>query len=170
MTRNALILPLLAALAFPAAAQDLSRVQAAEQALREAWLATPLALREVVMVTDVQGYGVYTPRADAVYAPVDSIVIYAAPVGYHWQAVDGGWRFGLEADLAVLSQQGEVLLDLPDFGRAEMQSRVQNTEYHMVITLNLTGAPEGEYVLALVLTDIVSGASMQTTLPFQIAP
>jgi hypothetical protein len=170
MTRTAMILPLIAVLAHPAAAQDLSRVQAAEQALRDVWLATPLALRDVALVTDVQGYGVYTPRADAVFASADTIVVYAAPVGYRWQAVDGGWRFGLEADLAVLSPQGETLLDLPDFGRAEMLSRVQNTEYHMVITLNLTSAPAGDYLLSLQLTDIVGGDSVQATIPFQIAP
>lgn len=170
MSRLALILPALALLTHPAPAQDLAALERAEQALRAVWDATPLTLRDVALVTDVEGYGVYTPRPDAVFGPVDTIRVYVAPAGYGWAAVDGGWQFGLSVDLAILSPEGEVLLDMPAFGRSQIVSLYQNTEYHMVITVNLTSAPPGDYLLAVRLTDIVSAERADATVPFQITP
>lgn len=168
MTRLPLILSVLALLAPPAVAQDLTALERAESALREAWTQLPLTLRDVAFVTAVEGYGVYTPRPDAVFRSADVLGIYAEPLGYDWQAVGDEWRFGFEVDLALLTPAGDVVLQVPAFATSEILSRVRNTEFHMLVTVNLTNAPAGDYLLGLRFVDIISRQAVETRLPFQV--
>jgi len=168
VTRLPLILSVLALLGQPAVAQDLAALERAESALRDAWTQLPLTLRDVAFVTAVEGYGVYTPRPDAVFRSADVLGVYAEPLGYDWQASGDEWRFGLEVDLVLLSSVGDVILEVPAFATSEISSRVRNTEFHMLVTVNLTNAPVGEYLLGLRFVDIISRQAVETRLPFEV--
>ena len=54
------------------------------------------------------------------------------------------------------------------FGRFDFKSHVPNTEYMANLTLNVSGAPAGDYVLELTVNDEFSGNSAKVRMPFSI--
>ncbi|SFZ84276.1 hypothetical protein SAMN02983003_1920 [Devosia enhydra] len=154
----------------PVQAQSLEAIAAAEEAVYAAWEATPLTFREALFVASEDAeFGDYEARPDAVFAPGEPIIVYAEPVGFGWLAEGDGYRFGFDIDLEILSPEGTVLLEQPDFLQVVQQSRVRVRDFLIVMTLDLSGAEPGNYQLRYRARDIASDKAAPITLDFSVA-
>lgn len=157
--------------AAPALAQDLTAYEQAEQALIAVWDQMPLNFRTATFVSgEAEGYGLFTERETAVFAPNEPIVVYAEPMGYGWQVNDDGtYSFGLVVDIVLRDGAGAVVGSQENFQRYTVTSRAQNREFFITLTLNLTGAPAGDYSVEYIVHDIASDEQATIALPFSIA-
>jgi hypothetical protein len=151
-------------------AQDLQAIETAEAALVEVWNATPLQYRRAVFVSEPpRGFGVFAERADAIFRQGEPIVVYAEPVGYGWRDNgDGTYSFGLNVDLLLKTADGTTIVEQADFQRVELTSRVRNREFMLTLTLEIGGAPPGDYVVEYRTRDIASDKAGTISLPFSI--
>src|SRR5690606_22789623 len=103
---------------------------AVEVALWHAWDQTPLTFRNAQFVTEAVTYGIYTPRADAVFKAGESLLVYAEPVGYGFRDNgDGTYSFGVDIDLAIRDTAGGEVVNQKDFASAVLSSRRKNREF-----------------------------------------
>src|SRR5216684_3092138 len=152
-------------------AQSLQEIDRRYAALLEAWERTPLTVRRALFVADhPHGFGLYKERASDVFKPGEALVTYAEPVGFGAKdAGNGLLEFGFAVDFVIKSPDGQILTGQQDFARLTQQSHVRNLEFMLVLTLNVTGAPPGDYVVEYKLRDISGDKSTSFQLPFKIA-
>lgn len=151
------------------AGNGIAAVTAMRQALFEAWREAPLAVETALFVTaPADGYGIYTVRTGNIFAEGEPLRIYLEPMGFDWRQVDGFHTSLLTVDFDLTSPDGHVLAGQKEFGRFDFRSHVPNTEYMANLTLNVSGAPAGDYLLVLTVNDEHSGASAKVELPFAI--
>lgn len=155
-----------------AAAQGLEKLEAAEEAVVAAWNETPLSFRKAVFVSaPPEGFGVYQERDDAVFAAGEPLVVYAEPVGYAWKDNgDGTYNFGFGVDLLLKTSKGEIVGGQENFQQLELTSRAKNREFMLTLTLNIDGAPAGDYVVEYRTRDLHSSKVGTISLPFAVAP
>lgn len=154
----------------PAAAQSLADLDRAEAALAAVWAATPIQNRTAVLVASPpQGFGIYEPHPTSTYRPGEPIIAYAEPVGFDYQETAPGlWQFGFDVDLLIKTADGRILGGQENFDRLALTSRARNREFMLTLTLDLDGAPPGDYVVEYTLVDIVSDKTGVISLPFAI--
>jgi hypothetical protein len=152
-------------------AQSLQEIDRRYAALLEAWEKTPLTVRRALFVSDhPHGFGLYQERASNVFKPGEALVTYAEPVGYGAKdAGNGLLEFGFAVDFLIKSPDGQILTGQQDFARLTQQSHVRNLEFMLLLTLNVTGAPSGDYVVEYKLRDISGEKTTSFELPFKIA-
>lgn len=169
---RSMILITLALLAPAAAtAQELEKLTAAEATVDAAWSEVPIAFRKVALVSMANGFGIYEERKDNVFKAGEPVVAYAEPVGYGWKDNgDGTFNFGFSVDLLVKTPDGKIVAGQENFQRLELKSRARNKEFMLTLTLNLEGAPPGDYVVEYITRDITSSKSGKISLPVTIAP
>jgi hypothetical protein len=157
--------------AVPGRAQTLEEIDRRDAAVLDAWKAAPLTIRKAVFVSEhPQGYGEYVERGDNVFKPGEKLVTYAEPVGYGWKDVGNGeYEFGFKADFLVKSSDGKVLGGQEDFADLTQKSRARNREFMVILTLSLSDAPPGEYLLEYKLRDVTGDKSTTFKMPFKIA-
>ena len=168
------ILPLLtAALVAGSAgyAQTVEDIDQRRAALLEAWDKTPLTVRRAIFVSgDPEGFGMYEARNSNVFKPGEPLMVYAEPAGYGWKDIGNAlFEFGFTVDFAVKSPDRKILAGQQDFAKLVRQSHVRNLEFMLSLTLNLTGAPAGDYVLEYTLRDVTGAKSTKFELPFKIS-
>jgi hypothetical protein len=163
-----LLLPLAAASS--SHAQTLQEIDRREAAVIEAWAATPLTIRRAVFVSaPPAGLGQYAERPDSTFRKGEKLVTYAEPVGYGWKDIgDGVFQFGFKADFLIKSADGEVLAVQEDFAAMTLKSRARMREFIVTLTLDLSDAPAGDYVLEYKLRDIASPKTVVFGQPFKI--
>jgi hypothetical protein len=151
-------------------AQSLGDIDRREAALLEAWNATPLTIRRAFFVAEhPEGFGQYVERPDNAFKPGEKLVAYAEPVGYGWKDIGSGeYQFGFKVDFLVKSTDGKVLTGQENFADLAEKSHARNREFMVVLTLNVSGAPPGDYVLEYKLHDVTSDKSTSFDLPFKI--
>jgi hypothetical protein len=152
------------------AAQTIQDIDRREAALLDAWAATPLAVRKAVFVSEhPSGFGQYVERPNNVFKPGEKLVAYAEPVGYGWKDIGGGqYEFGFAVDFLLKSPKGDVLTGKQDFADLVEKSFARNREFMVTLTLNVTGAEPGDYVLQYTLRDTTSPKTVSFDLPFKI--
>lgn len=142
----------------------------AEAAYEAAWLELPISFRKVVLVNQVNGFGIYEQRKDSVFKGDEPIVVYAEPVGYVWKDNgDGSFSFGFDVDLLVKTPEGQIVAGQENFQKFEMKSQAKNKEFMLTLTLTLTGAPPGDYVIEYVTRDIASSKSGKLSVPITVS-
>ncbi len=152
-----------------------------EEAARSLWRRMGFSLARALLVAEpARGYGIYTPRKNNAYLhappgrPVfpgkgQPIYVYLEPVGYEVRRVKGSrYQFGITMDAALLDHKGNLLFGKENFLRQEVESHHFNREFFQNVTLNLKGAPPGQYKLRLTVQDIGSGQRASVKLPIQI--
>ena len=147
--------------------QSLDEINKREEAVRQAWVQTPLTVRRALFVTDEPGgFGVYTPRSSSRFKVGEKMIVYAEPVGYLWKSLDDGqYEFGVKVDLIIKTAAGKVLLEKDGFGNLVLKSRAKNTEFLVHLDVNLNGAPTGDYLLGFRLHDAESDKTTTIELP-----
>jgi hypothetical protein len=169
--RYAILIALCVLTPAAAMAQGLEKLTAAEAALDQAWSELPIGFRKVALVNEASGFGIYDERKDGVFKSGEPVTAYAEPVGYGWKDNgDGTYSFGFAIDLMVKTPDGKIVAGQEDFQRLELKSRARNKEFMLTLTLNLTGAPPGDYIIEYVTRDLTSSKSGKISLPITIAP
>jgi hypothetical protein len=171
MMRLVLLLFMVLTAASAVEAQSLQEIDRRYAALVEAWEKTPLTVRRALFVADhPHGFGLYKERASNVFKPGEALVTYAEPVGFGAKdAGNGLLEFGFAVDFLIKSPDGQILTGQQDFARLTQQSHVRNLEFMLVLTLNVTGAPPGDYVVEYKLRDVSGDKSTSFEQPFKIA-
>ncbi|MCZ4092866.1 hypothetical protein O3W52_23210 [Ensifer psoraleae] len=72
-------------------------------------------------------------------------------------------------DFDILNPKGEVLASQKAFGDFTFTGYLRNQEIYSTLTIDVTGAPAGDYVLRFHFNDINSGKSATVDQPFKIA-
>jgi hypothetical protein len=163
---------LLAALAMagPARAQALDDLDKCEAAVLAAWQQAPLTVRIAVFVAEEpKAFGIYNPRPSARFRPGEKIILYLEPVGYGWKDVgDGQFEFGFRVDLLLKTAAGETVGSQYNFGTFALKSRHRNREFMAHLTLTLTDAPPGDYVVSYKLHDLETDKTATVDEPFTL--
>ena len=154
----------------PLQAQTLAEVEARQQAVVEAWEKTPLTQRRSVFVTvKPEVYGAYDERTSNVFKAGEPIITYVEPVGYTWKPVGNGeFQFGVVTDFVIRSRNGKVLGGQEKFLTFSQRSRYKVQELMLNITLTLSDAFPGDYVVAYTIHDLNSDKSSTFEQPFTI--
>jgi hypothetical protein len=129
--------------------QSLDEIDKRDAAVREAWEKTPFTLRNACLVTEgPQAFGAYKPRSPAPFKSGQQMIVYAEPVGYVWKSIEGDqYQFGFTVDLIVKTAAGKTILEKDNFGKMMFESRARNRELFLKLTVDLTGADPGDYLL-----------------------
>lgn len=153
-----------------AAAQSLEEIDKRQVAVIEAWQKTPLTIRRALFIEgEPRGFGLYQERSNTEFKPGEKIVVYAEPVGYGWKdAGNGMFELGFVVDFVIKSKDGEVLAGKDNFMRIATESHTRNMEFMVVLTLNMSSAPPGDYVVQYKSHDIASDKTASFEMPFKI--
>lgn len=132
-----------------ACGQTLDEINKRDGAVLEAWKETPFLLRNALFVAEApESFGVYKPRSPAPFKSGEHMIVYAEPVAYRWKSVEGGqYEFGFTIDLIVKTAAGKNVLEKDKFGDMMFKSRAQNREVFLNLSVDLTGADPGDYLL-----------------------
>ena len=152
-------------------AQSLKEIDEREAAVLDAWDKTPLTVRRAFFVAEkAAGFGMAEERPSKVFKPGEPLVCYVEPVAYGFKSAGGGaYDFGFDIDAVLTgSPKAEELMSKKDFLHIRQHSRVKNRELFLTLTLNLTGAPAGDFVLEWTLRDIAGPKEAKVSLPFSI--
>ena len=154
-----------------AGAQTLQDIERLDAAVVEAWQKTPLTIRRAVFVAErAQGFGQFVERKSNVFKANEKLVAYVEPVGYGWKPVgDGSFQFGFNVDFLVKSPGGKILAGEENFAKLVETIRAQNREFMLTLTMSVSGADPGDYILEYKLRDVASDKSAVVNLPFTIA-
>lgn len=152
------------------AKQPIQAIESLDRALRLAHEQAAFAFRKAIFVAEQPtGFGIYRVRADNVFKSGEPLIAYVEPVGVGWtKQPDGTFQSLITVDFEIRSPEGKVLTGKKDFGRFAFASHEQNTEIFTHVTLNLTNAPAGKYVLGVIYHDKIKDKSATFDLPFEV--
>lgn len=164
--------PLIVSPASRAAAQStFNDLQKAEAVVEAVWRDLPLGFRRALFIErdTANGYGVFVPRESNVFAPGEALVVYAEPVGYGYQPVEGGrYTFGFDVDFLVKRPDGTILAGQENFERLSLTSHERVREFQITLALTVRGLAPGPYEVVFRTRDIASDKEATMTLPFEI--
>ncbi|HET9273251.1 MAG TPA: hypothetical protein VFO09_03185 [Methyloceanibacter sp.] len=144
-------------------------IDSARTAVTEALNKAPLGFRRILFVKDIpEGFAAYQPRADNTFRTDEPIIVYTEPIGVAWKKEGDEYSSKLVVDFEIRSPDGQVLAGQRGFGEFELDAREPPLDYMSHIKLDVTGAPEGSYILGITIHDTNSGKSATTDLPFEI--
>lgn len=132
----------------------------------------PFAIGKAVFVTaEPAGYAMYEPKPDPVFKTGEPLVSYVEPVGLTWKdaSTKGKLETRFTVDFDILNPKGDVLAGQKAFGDFTFTGYRRNQEIYATLTIDVTGAPAGDYVLRFRFNDINSGKSASVDQPFKIA-
>lgn len=123
------------------------------------------------VVSDPSGFGMFEPRPDNVFKPGEKIVAYIEPMGLTWKPaqVPDKMETRFTVDFDLLDAGGTVLGSQKAFGNFNFTGVTKNAEIFATLTLDVSEAPVGSYVLRYHLNDTNSGKTASVDLPFSIA-
>ncbi len=150
--------------------QQAEALELIDQAAQTIWNRMGLSIPTALLTHEkAQGYGIYNPRDDNVYAKGQPVQAYLEPVGYRVREVQPGlFVFGVSVDVAILRPAGEVVWGKENFFQKTVESRRFNRDFYLTITLNISGAPPGDYVLKFTVRDKQGVAPAEARLPIRI--
>ncbi|MDN2565684.1 hypothetical protein N1F89_05575 [Aquibium sp. A9E412] len=152
------------------AGEPVAAVEALDRAMEEIWRRAPLVFRKVVPVESASGYGLYVEREDSALAPGEPLKVYVEPIGlaYGRNRV-GSLEINADLDLAIENPLGTTLFAQEDFLNLSLPVRYRNREVQFTITVELDGAPAGDYVARFTVRDRHSDKRARFALPFSVA-
>lgn len=142
------------------------------QAMSDFSQTLPLAIGKAVFVTKAPtGYAMYDPREGAVFKEGESLISYIEPIGLTWKdsATKGQLESHFTVDFDILNPKGDVLAGQKAFGDFTFTGHLRNQEIYSTLTIDVSGAPAGDYVLRFHFNDVNSGKSASVDQPFKIA-
>jgi hypothetical protein len=157
------------ALAEPTSPDAIAAINSAREATVAALKGAPLGFRRILFVTKTPGgFAIYDPRPDSVFKTGEPLIVYTEPVGIAWQQEGDKVSSKLEVDFELRSPDGKVLGGQKGFGEFAFTAREAPIDYMAHVTINLTGAPAGAYILNLTFRDTNSDKTTSADLPFEI--
>ncbi|MCA1493908.1 hypothetical protein [Sinorhizobium alkalisoli] len=131
----------------------------------------PFAIGKAVFVTAAPaGYAMYEPKQDATFKTGEKLVSYVEPLGLTWKkSGDEKVETRFTVDLDILNPDGDVLASRKAFGDFTFTGYMRNQEIYATLTVDISSAPAGDYVLRYRFNDINSGETATVDQKFQIA-
>jgi hypothetical protein len=171
MVRSLVLLSLVLLWAGGCYAQGIQDIDKREAALLEAWDKTPLSVRRALFETDrAEGFGQYKERSSNAFKPGEKLVAYVEPVGYGWKETSpGSYEFGFDVDFLIESPDQKLLAGQENFAKLVLNSHAKNREFKLNLTMSVSGAPPGDYILEDRLRDVTGDKATTVQLPFKIA-
>lgn len=112
-------------------------VVALDAATEAFWSAMPLLVRKAELADSIAGYGIYTRRQPAPFAPGSSLLIYVEPLGYGYgKDALGNVEMGFDIDLRLSPEGGDDIV-VTDLAEVTLASLTRNREMFFKLTLNL---------------------------------
>ncbi|PTW62310.1 hypothetical protein C8N35_101350 [Breoghania corrubedonensis] len=146
-----------------------AKLVAAQEALDQAWSEAPLGFTVAIFTSGkAGGYGRYTPRENAVFAPGEAINVYAEPVAYGFAREDDLVAIALAASFELRTPGGQILASGDDFAHLTAKARHPIREFPATLTYRFDGLSPGDYVLVTKLADDNSDKSGAFSLPFTV--
>nr|WP_324610608.1 hypothetical protein [Xaviernesmea oryzae] len=131
----------------------------------------PLAIARAAFVSgEPSGYAMYDPRPNHDFAQGESLISYVEPVGLSWVSSPqaGKLETHFTVDFDILDPQGKVLAGQKAFGDFRFVSFQRNQEIYATLTIDVAGAPAGDYVLRFRFNDANSDKTAIIEQPFSI--
>ncbi len=118
----------------------------------------PFSVGKAVFVSEKpKAYGAYAAKPDAVFKPGEPLITYVELIGLTWKETgDGLMKSSFSVDFEIAESGGKVLASQKKFGEFTFVGLVRNQEMFTHLTLDITGAEPGDYVLKYTLNDNVS--------------
>ncbi len=134
-------------------------------------MALPLTVKKAVFVAGKPtAYGAYDERSDSVFKAGEPLVTYVELLGLDWKPVEDGKRqSNFTVDLAITDTSGQTLASQENFGNFTFTGFVRNQEIFTHLTLDVSGADPGDYVLRYTIKDTVGGSTATVEQPFTLA-
>lgn len=151
----------------PAKARELLR-----QAVGDFSQTLPFSIGKAVFISkEPAGFAMYEPKDGTVFKTGEAIVSYVEPVGLTWKqaAVKDKLETRFTVDFDILNPAGKILAGQKAFGDFTFTGYLKNQEIYSTLTIDVSGAPAGDYVLRFHFNDINSGKTATIDQPFKIA-
>lgn len=117
----------------------------------------PFSVGKAVFVNErPKAYGAYSPRPEPVFKPGEPLITYVELIGLTWkESGDGLEQSNFSVDFEILEPGGKILAAQKSFGEFTFTGLVRNQELFTHLTLDITGAEPGDYVLKYTINDLV---------------
>lgn len=135
--------------------------KAAYEAARDAFTrfaaGLPFTIGKAVFVSEKPAaYGAYTAKPNSVFKPGEPLITYVELIGLTWKPADGGKvQSNFTVDLELRDAKGATLAAEKGFGTFAFTGYVQNQEIYTHLTLDVSGAKPGDYVLRYTVNDVM---------------
>ncbi|MBD8892956.1 hypothetical protein [Roseibium litorale] len=137
--------------------------------LETAWTASPLAFTAAGFAEGpARGYGKYTPRESAVFAPGETMTVYVQPVGYGFNKTGSGYDYAMDASYRLITPSGQVLAAENKFAALAGSSRAEDRQAFTSLNFTFEGLPEGSYTLETTFADAIGGKTGVISLSFEV--
>ncbi len=123
------------------------------------WDEVPLTIKNVRLVEDMK---TYETRKNSTFGSGEKMYFIAHLVGYKMKPVGDSYSINITTDVYFL-REGEILAGQQNFGKFELISPIQKTDFQLELTYWLTDAPSGDYDVQTVVHDQNSGQSTKFT-------
>lgn len=133
----------------------------AYDAIRDAFgafsMTLPFTVRQAVFVSEKpKAYGAYSPRPEPVFGPGEPLITYVELIGLTWKSTgDGLEHANFSVDFEILEPDGKILAAQKGFAKFTSTGLIRNQEIFTHLTLDITGAEPGDYVLKYTINDLV---------------
>jgi hypothetical protein len=148
--------------------EALSKLDRLNEEIAKVWASSPLAFRDVTIVTGAEGFGDYKPRDGNRFKAGETLMVYVEPVGFAYAPENGRYSFALSADLSIESNVGHIIAEGTDLFLIDDSSRVQIREFYMVLSVKVPEVKAGGYKAVYQVKDMNSGKTGSFSVPFSI--
>lgn len=130
----------------------------------------PFTVGKAVFVTEKpKAYGAYAAKADNSFKPGEPLITYVELIGLKWKPVGKGLQqSNFTVDFEISEPGGKVLANQKNFGEFTFTGFVRNQEIFTHLTLDVTGADPGDYVIKYTVNDNVGKHFAAFEQPFTI--
>ena len=134
----------------------------AYDAIRDAFgafsMTLPFSIGKAVFVTErPKAYGAYAAKPDAVFKPGEPLITYVELIGLTWKdSGDGLLKSNFSVDFEISESGGKVLASQKKFGEFTFTGLMPIQELFTHLTLDITGAEPGDYLLKYTINDNIS--------------
>ena len=132
----------------------------------------PFSIAKALFITgEPAGYAMYEPRSSSNFKPGEPILSYVEPIGLGWKPA--GTPDKIESrftvDFDIRDAKGEILAQQKAFGDFTFTGFVRNPEIYATLTIDVSGAPPGDYIQRFHFNDQNGGKTASVDQPFTIA-
>jgi glycosyltransferase involved in cell wall biosynthesis len=138
--------------------------------IKQAWLEQPISFHKFGFVTRENANKSFKERQSNVFKDEEAILVYAEPMGHmRKQRDDGTYVSCFEVDLLLTKPNGQIMIDQNNFQKPEVSNQKRGHQPVIILSLTLTSAPSGDYVLQYGFRDVESQKTGMIKLPLRIA-
>lgn len=121
----------------------------------------PLMVPRALFVTEKPtGYGAYTPKKEPIFRSGEPLITYLEVAGLKWRTLeDGRKQSNFSVDLEMTDAKGKTLALKKDFGSFVFTGHAEAQEIYTHLTLDVSGAAPGAYILRYTVNDIIAERS-----------